>query len=276
MKPRAGASEIDLALCHVVVTGASRGIGRQIAVELAGRGSRVTVVARSEATLRSVATRIGANAMPADLTNPAELEGLIDLIEVNAGPVDVLINNAALITHSPFWELEPEELRDSIDLNLTAPMELTRQTLPGMLDRGRGMVVNISSFASLAVMPTIATYCAGKAGLAHFTAALQRELRGSPVRTMIVQLGEVAGTDLVESARKSKPIAAASRRLDRLGVLPNLSLETVGAGVADAIAAGRQSLVLPSRLAPLHHHRDLPNRMNDLLLAGADSKLDFP
>jgi len=261
---------------HVVVTGASRGIGKQVAAELAGRGSQVTIVARSRPVLTEIATRIGARAMPADLTDPDDLEGLIGRIEADAGPVDVLINNAALIAHHPFWELQSHDVRDGVALNLTAPMELTRQVLPGMLRRRRGMVVNISSFASLAVMPTIATYCASKAGLAHFTAALQRELRGSPVRAMIVQLGEVAGTDLVESARNSKPIAAASRRLDRLGVLPNLSLDTVGGAIAEAIASGRQSLVLPSRLAALHHYRDLPNRLNDLLLAGNGSKLDFP
>lgn len=100
-------------------------------------------------------------------------------------------------------------------------------------------------------------------------------LRGSSVRAMIVQLGEVAGTDLVENARRSPPIALASRRLDRFHVLCQMSLASVAAGIADAITAGRPSVVLPRRVAPLHHLRDLPNRMNDLLLAGRESRLDF-
>lgn len=172
--------------------------------------------------------------------------------------------------------MSADNVWDRVALNMTAPMELTRQVLPSMLVRKRGMVVNISSFAALAVMPTIATYCATKAGISHFTAAVQRELRGSNVRIMTVRLGEVAGTELVEGARQSRPIAHVSRRLNRLRVRPDLSLESVGFAVVEAIAAGRRSLVLPRRLDPSNSYRDLPNRLNDFLLAGKETILEFP
>jgi short-subunit dehydrogenase len=232
-------------------------------------------VARSEVVLKELAGQTGARPVVADLTDGDQVAGLVSRIESAGGPIDVLVNNAAVCWVGPFWKMSGEELDENLTLNIKTPLELARQVLPGMIARSLGTVVNISSFAAFAVMPTIAPYVTSKAALTHFTAALQRELRGSSVRAMIVQLGEVAGTDLVENARRSPPIALASRRLDRFHVLCQMSLASVAAGIADAIAAGRPSVVMPRRVAPLHHLRDLPNRMNDLLLAGRESMLDF-
>jgi short-subunit dehydrogenase len=265
----------DLTGRHALVTGASQGIGRQLAEELTARGARVTVMARSAAALKELADRIGANAEPADLVDGDQLGDLIARVEVAHGPVDVLVNNAALAVVSPFWEFTPQQLRQTIALNLYAPMELTRQVLPGMIARDRGSVVNVSSLAAMAVMPTVAPYSTCKAGLSQFTAGLQRELRGSSVRLMIVQLGEVAGTELMEGTRSSRPIELASKRLDRLKVMREMPLAEVGTKIADAIEKGRRSIVLPSRMTPLHQLREIPNHINDLLLAGNSSKLDL-
>jgi short-subunit dehydrogenase len=260
---------------HVLVTGASRGIGEQLATELVTRGAQVTVVARSATALKVIADRIGAQAIAADLVDEDQRSSLISRVESENGPVDVLVNNAALALVGPFWEFQAADLRDTITLNLYTPMELSRQVLPGMIARRRGMVVNVSSLAAMAVMPTVAPYSAAKAGLTHFTAALQRELRGSGVGALIVQLGEVAGTDLVENTRLSGPIAVASRRLDRLKVMRQMSLQEVATKMSDAIEDARWSLVLPRRMTPLHHLREIPNRLNDILLAGDGAKLEF-
>jgi short-subunit dehydrogenase len=139
-----------------------------------------------------------------------------------------------------------------------------------MLARGRGRIVCVSSLSGLTAFPTLTTYGATKAGLTHFTAALQRELRRTPVRATIVQLGEVAGTELMEQARRSPTIAAVSARLNRVRALPTLTPDQVAAQIADAAAAGARHLVTPKRVTPVHLIRELPSRLNDGLLAGLD------
>jgi uncharacterized protein len=272
------AAPLDLAGAHAVVTGASRGIGAALARELAGRGAFVTVVARSEPPLKELASEIGGHAVVADLADPIALDGLIARIEAEAGsgrdpgprPVDVLINNAALAVVDPLTSQSAHGIRQSFAINCIAPAELCRQVLPGMLARGRGRLVSISSLAGITAFPTLTTYGATKAGLVHFTAALQRELRRTPVRATIVQLGEVAGTDLMEQARRSPTIAAVSARLNRVRALPTLTPQQVAGQIADAATAGARHLVTPKRVTPVHLIRELPSRLNDGLLAGIE------
>ena len=228
------------------------------------------MVARSEAPLKELAAEIGGQAVAADLADPAALDGLIARIEGERGPVDVLVNNAALAVVNPLVDQSADDIRRSFAVNCVAPAELCRQALPGMLARGRGRLVAVSSLAGITAFPTLTTYGATKAGLVQFTAALQRELRRSPVRATIVQLGEVAGTELMELARRSPTIAAVSHRLNRVRALPILTPPQVAARVADAAVAGVRHLVTPKRVTPVHLIRELPSRLNDGLLAGID------
>jgi short-subunit dehydrogenase len=261
---------LALSGAHVVVTGASRGIGAALARELATRGATVTVVARSEVPLKALAADIGGQAVQADLAEAADLDGLVARIEAGAGPVDVLFNNAAVAVVNRLVDQSADDIRQSFAVNCVAPAELCRQVLPGMFARGRGRIVCISSLSGLTAFPTLTTYGATKAGLTHFTAALQRELRRTPVRATIVQLGEVAGTELMEQARRSPTIAAVSARLNRVRALPTLTPDQVAAQIADAAAAGARHLVTPKRVTPVHLIRELPSRLNDGLLAGLD------
>jgi short-subunit dehydrogenase len=260
----------DLRGAHAVVTGASRGIGAALARELSARGATVSVVARCEAPLAAIAAEVGGRAFPADLADPAQLDGLIGRIEATAGPVDVLVNNAGVAVVGRVTEQCATGVRQSFAVNSVAPVELCRQALPGMLARGRGRVVNISSLAGVTAFPTLAVYGASKAGMAHFTAALQRELRSTPVRVTMVQLGEVAGTEMMEQARRSPTIAAVSARLARVRALPTLTPEQVARDVTDAAVAGRRHLVTPRRVTAMHLIRELPSRLNDALLIGIE------
>jgi short-subunit dehydrogenase len=128
----------------------------------------------------------------------------------------------------------------------------------------------ISSLAGITAFPTLTTYGATKAGLVHFATALQRELRRTPVRTTVVQLGEVAGTDMMERARQSPTIAAVSRRLARTHSMPALSIELVARKIVDGTAAGRRTVVVPARVRGFHVIRELPSRMNDAILVGIE------
>jgi len=255
---------------HAVVTGASKGIGRHVARELAGRGARVSVVARSRSALDELAREICGHAVPVDLADREQLHGLISRIEAEAGPVDVLVNNAAVAVVGRMHDQSAGEVAQSFDLNCVAPIELTRQALPGMLERGCGRITMISSLAGITAFPTLTTYGATKAGLVHFATALQRELRRTPVRTTVVQLGEVAGTDMMERARQSPTIAAVSRRLARTHSMPALSIELVARKIVDGTAAGRRTVVVPARVRGFHVIRELPSRMNDAILVGIE------
>ena len=264
-------SRLDPRGAHVVVTGASRGIGRALAFEFAARGSFVTVVARSAASIGEVADATGGRACAADLCSPDDVEHLIARIEVDAGrPVDVLVNNAAIAVVDRCVDQDPDAIRRMFALNAVAPAQLTRQVLAGMLERGRGAIVNIGSFAGITAYPTLGVYGASKAALAQYTATLQRELRNSGVTATMVQLGEVAGTHMMEEARRSPTIAAVSARLDRVRAMPQQTPEAVAGRIVDAVARGARTLVLPTRVAALHGVRELPSRVNDLLLRGID------
>ena len=264
-------ARLDARGAHVVVTGASRGIGRALAFEFAARGSLVTFVARSAASIAEAADSIGGRACAADLCSPDTVEHLIAGIEIDAGrPVDVLVNNAAVAVVDRCVDQDPEAIRTMFALNAVAPAQLTRQVLPGMLERRRGAIVNVGSFAGITAYPTLGAYGASKAALAQYTATLQRELRHSGVTATMVQLGEVAGTDMMEDARRSPTIAAVSARLDRVRAMPLQTPEAVAARIVDAVARGARTLVLPARVAAFHGLRELPSRVNDLLLRGID------
>jgi short-subunit dehydrogenase len=255
---------------HVVVTGASRGIGASLAREFSARGARITGVARSAEALTVLANEVGGAAVCADLTEPAQLSTLLTRIEDERGPVDILVNNAGVALVDRLVDQDADAIRQSFALNVLAPLELTRQVLPGMLTRGRGGIVNISSLAGITAFPTLSTYGATKAALVHFSAGLQRELRRTPVRVTIVQLGEVAGTEMMEAARTSPTIAAVSRRLARVHALPPLTTGAVAVAVVDAAATGRRHCVVPRRVLGMHLIRELPSRLNDAVLYRID------
>ena len=207
---------------HVVVTGASRGVGAAIARELVARGARTTMIARSQGPLESLAAQLGARPVVADLADREVVDGLIRTIERESGPVDVLINNAAVAHVGLLAGSSNADIADTINVNLSAPIVLSNQVLPGMLDRGTGRIVNISSLAALVAIPSFSVYGATKAGLAQFTATVQRELRPSTVRMTLVYLGEVADTGIWTESLKVPIVAATRQRFDRVKALGRL------------------------------------------------------
>jgi short-subunit dehydrogenase len=254
----------------VLVTGASKGIGVCIAREFAKRGATVSLLARSAGPLAELAAQIDGIAYPVDLLDAAQVDDVIAKVEAVTGPVDVLVNNAAIAPVGRLVGASSETVRETFQLNVAAPIELCRQVLPGMLERGRGAIVNISSLAGITAFPTLAVYGSSKAALAHFTAAMQRELRRTPVRMTIAQLGEVAGTDMMEAARTSPTIAAVSKRLARTRALPTITPTYVATKIVDAVERGRRHVVVPSRVTAFQVIRELPSRLNDAILIGID------
>ncbi len=178
---------------HVIVTGASSGIGRAVARELHARGCRVVLAARREGELEALASQLspaghGVLAVPTDVTSPGDRADLLERAEAAFGPPDVLVNNAGVGAEDrPFWESRDWE--NVLDVNLYAVMALTHAAVPGILARGKGHVINVASVAGhVASQPA---YSASKFGVRGFSLALRRELLGSGVHVSAVSPGFV-------------------------------------------------------------------------------------
>ncbi len=238
---------MDLRDAHVVVTGASRGIGRSLATVLAGKGARVTLVARSRQALDELAAETAAAALPADLASPAQLDGLLDRAAAKAGaPVDAVVANAGVGSGGRYEEMSAEDLRGLWDVNVAAGAELARQALPGMLSRRRGRLVFISSLSAEVALPGLTAYSASKAAVSQLADGLRSELAGTGVGTTLVELGPVT-TDMYDLAHAHPPTAAAFGRARRLGLLRDLTATEVATAVVAAIERDRDTVVLPRR-----------------------------
>ncbi|MCB0872743.1 MAG: SDR family NAD(P)-dependent oxidoreductase [Actinobacteria bacterium] len=266
---------MEIMNAHVVVTGASRGIGAAIAREMHKRGATVTVVARSADALAALADEIDGHALAADLTDRGELEGLIARAEAHA-PVDVLVNNAGIDEAGLFWEMDADGLRRLIDLNVTAAMELTRQALPGMVERGRGHIVNLSSMASVGNFPGLTAYAATKAALSHFSAGLRADLRGLPVGVTNVQVGFVSPTDMTDKILEYGPTFRAQRRFDRLALLPRTDRDRLASAIMSAVEADRRHVLRPRRAWGLAKLTELPRRLVENVLVGVSARDQDP
>lgn len=175
----------------VLLTGASGGIGRCVAMELARRGARLALAGRSENRLIDLAERIRAGGafaatLPCDISAPEGPSHLARSAVDALGTIDILINNAGLSRFAPLAEEEEARIRRLVEVNLTAPMLLAREVLPGMLQRGHGHIVNVgSAFGSIA-FPQFSVYSATKFALRGFSEALRRELAGTGVTVTYV------------------------------------------------------------------------------------------
>lgn len=258
-----------LAGAHVVVTGASRGIGREIATELARRGARVTLVARNKEALVELGKEIDGAPLPVDLTLAEEVAALIPAAESLNGPVDVLINNAAMMASGALVHIDPDRFRAVINTNLLAPFDLAARVLPSMLERRQGMIVNVTSLAGDMALRNVIPYVTGKAGLSLGTHTLRRELKGTGVQAMLLVLG-ILSTDLVAEAN-TDPVT--DSLTPRLAWAPPITTTGIASGLADAIEKDRKIVVMPPVLAPLHLVRLLPSKAADVLMIGIKRSL---
>ncbi len=258
---------MDLQDAHVLITGGSRGIGEAMAREFSAAGAKVSVAARSTNDLQSVAAAVGGIAFTVDLSDPAQTEDLIARVEAEAGPVDVLMNNAGIETSDFLADISPTTIRQVTQVNLEAPMVLTRQVLPGMIERGKGHLGFTSSLAGTGGFPGLSVYGATKAGLSNFVAALRIELRDTPVNTTMVAPGPV-DTSMWDTLTDSDSLNEILKRLRTLQLLPKKSPGLLAKRTVSAVQADRRHVRTPRRLASNHWLREAPTRLTELALTG--------
>ena len=221
-----------------LVTGASRGLGRALAEILAAAGSRVVMVAREQGPLEEAAAAIRAaggiaHALVADVGDVHAVHPIAAQAAALVGPIDILINNASTLGPTPLrllLDTECEDLSRVLEVNLIGPFRLTKVVAGSMALRGRGLVVNISSDASVEAYPTWGAYSISKAALDHLTRIWAIELAEAGVRFLSIDPGEMNTRMHAEAipdadpATLADPAAVAARivaMIARAGSLPS-------------------------------------------------------
>lgn len=176
-----------------VVTGASSGIGAEIARDLVRRGHQVVLVARTQAKLEALAAELGpgAHVLAADLSDRAARAGLLDRITALGLSPDILVNNAGLSTLGPVHRSDPEAEMQMVEVDVLAVVDLCSRFLPGMVERGTGAVLNVASTAAFQPLPGQAGYGAGKVFVLSYTQSLSAELKGTGVSVSVLCPGPV-------------------------------------------------------------------------------------
>jgi short-subunit dehydrogenase len=203
---------MNLSGAACLVTGASSGIGRAIALQLAQEGARVFATGRDADALREVAGTTREPFVPADLSDPAEIGRVVAEVGNAFGRLDLLVNNAGSGWAGPFVSIDPDDADRLVRVNLLAPIRLTAAFLPGMLERERGHILNVASIAGHVGVRDEAVYAATKAALVAFSESLRYEVAPFGVRVTIVSPG-VVNTPFFErrghpyERRSPRPIA---------------------------------------------------------------------
>ena len=177
-----------------IVTGASSGIGFAAAEMIAREGTIVVAVARRADRLNELVQRIvaaggRATALPADVTILAEANRVVEQTLAQHGRVDMLVNSAGIVRAGSVEEADPAEWREQIDINLLAPMYLSKAVIPGMRLRGDGHILNVSSTSGRTAGPRHSGYAASKWGITGYSEAMRQELAPLGIRVTVVEPG---------------------------------------------------------------------------------------
>lgn len=229
---------------HVVVTGGGRGIGAATARKFKSLGFRVTLMARTRTEIEPLADEIGAYSVRVDVGDPASVEAAF----MAAGPVDVLVNNAGVVRPSLITKTDVRVWEEHLKVNLTGAFLCSLKVLPGMISRGWGRIINISSTSALKGEPFLGAYAASKAGLLGYTRALAAEVGDKGVTVNAVVLGSVESPMMKsifagiaeKSERPEDDVAAAFRARTRQGRL--LTPDEVAESVAFFASEGARGI----------------------------------
>jgi short-subunit dehydrogenase len=223
---------MSLVAGRVLLTGATGGIGLAIARAFADRGASLVISGRRSEILDPLAAEVGGRAVRSDLSRREDLDRLIS----EAGEVDVLVANAALPASGALTELSQEQIDRMLEINLRAPIALARAIAPGMISRGRGQMVFISSLSGKAAAPASSIYSATKFGLRGFALGLREDLLPHGVGVSVVLPGFISEAGMFAEADVELPRGVGTR-----------TPEQVAAGVIRAVERNRAEV----EVAPL-------------------------
>jgi short-subunit dehydrogenase len=238
---------------HVVITGASSGIGEALAREYLRRGASLTLVARRRGKLEEIAEGHldRCRVVEADLTVHEHACDWVDAAAEALGAIDVLVNNAGVQIVGRTVDTPVEDCERMLRLNVLSPFRLTKHVLPGMLARGRGTIVDIASMAAIAPTPGMFYYNASKAALAAASESLRGELRGSGVHVMTVYPGPVRTA--MEATGRAAYVETAMMKL----FTPTGEADVLARKIANGVASRRARIIYPATYGVSRHFPNL-------------------
>jgi short-subunit dehydrogenase len=257
---------------RVLVTGASKGIGRLMAHAFARKGAVVALAARSRTSIEDLADELGGVAYPVDLADPHEVDGFIERVQRD-GEIDILVNNAAVEHFGHVGDLDSATVDRITSLNLATPIKLTAQVVPGMVRRGGGHIVQVSSMTGVISTPGSTVYSATKAGLSHATACLQLELRRTSVTLTSVMLGGI-DNDMGHRVAGTEMIAPLMKRFRAIGLDRLADPVEAADRIVHAVETGRRHLVYPGSARPMAGLVNAPRRVMEMLTRGLTFRPD--
>jgi len=217
----------DLTGKRALDTGASGGIGSEIAKALAGAGAKLALSGTRQGALEDVASAIGgATILPCNLSKLDEVDKLASAAEAALGGVDILVNNAGMTRDNLFMRMKDEEWDDVLLVNLTAAFRLTRSALRGMMKQRFGRIINVSSLTGVAGNPGQGNYAASKAGLIGMGKALAQEVASRGITVNAIAPGFVTSAMTEELTEKQME-----------AILPKIPVGRLGTGAEIAAAA---------------------------------------
>jgi short-subunit dehydrogenase len=224
----------NIAECRGIVTGASSGIGRAIAIELARQGARVLAVARRADRLESLASEVSLSFLAGDIRNPAIRAAAIDKCQQQFGGLDFLVNAAGISSVARFAESTPERLREIMEINFFAPAEFIREVIPHLRHGQHPLIVNIGSILGHRGIPWHDDYCASKFALQGLSESLRPELAKEGIDLLVVSPGTTK-TELYD--------ADAGRATLPWKQPQGVSAEYVARKTAQAMARGKRKII---------------------------------
>jgi len=245
----------------VIITGASSGIGRALALELGRRGARLGLTARRAEELSKVAeevSRAGGQALvlPADVRRAEDINGVAERVREKWGRVDVLVANAGMSTTTAGTHLDAAEAGDVISVNVIGVVNSVAAVLPDMLKRGEGQLVAISSLASFRGMPKSGPYSASKAAVSTFFESMRVDLRRSGVAVTTIHPGFIR-TPMTANRKKKLPFL--------------LEVDDAACRIIKAIERRARTYAFPWQLASLVRViRHMPGALYDRLASGSN------
>jgi short-subunit dehydrogenase len=256
---------VDLRGSRVLLTGASGGVGRALARALDQRGAGLVVTGRRVDQLDQVVSELDGRpqSLPADLSEPGAPTALAE----RAGQIDVLVANAALPASGPVVDFTPDQIDRALDVNLRAPLQLTRALLPGMIERGGGHIVFVSSLSGKVASVGSSLYSATKFGLRGFASGLREDLAGTGVGVTVVFPGFIADAGMLADSGVRLPGWVGTRKPEQVAQAVVEGIERERAEIDVAPLSLRVGALI-SAVAPVTFAR-IQRRLGSADLAGA-------
>ncbi len=223
----------------IAITGGGRGIGLATAKALLARGARVCIGDVDLAVAQQAASVIGAHAAHLDVRDPLSFKAFVAETEATYGPLDVLVNNAGIMPMGFFLDEDPALVNTQIDINFRGVIHGMQQALPGMLERGRGHIVNVASLAGRFAIPGASVYSGTKFAVVGMTEAVAGEYRNSGVNFTVIMPSKVL-TELTSGTE------AAGR------TLPTVTPEQVADAIVNSLIKPRLMVAVPDYLQKAH------------------------